>query len=528
MNDQNYQQPYGGQGYPQDGGYQGYPQDGQQPYDQGSYPQDGGSQGYPQPAPQSAYPQDGGYQGYPQGGEPYPQNGAGYPQNGAPYPQNGAPYPQNGAGYPQGGNPYPQQPPKSGNKLLIPIIIIVVALLAIGGGVAAFFMLQQQTSLAAVFANTFSGEKIFRDFDADTKDGIYTLKGDMSLNSSAVEAKVNYDYAVDIPAKKTSFQMDASAMGISQRFNFYMDDKAVYGELPDLLDKVFKYDYTTDKSGTFVASILPDEYGPAEVDKILSQFWKNQAASQEFKAEYIKLFAEFLNGLKAEKLENKEYKVDKQMVNCQGSSYLITSVEVEKLCKGMIDIVEKYVALDGKAREELENSFKKLNEMAKEWEDSYMIVYVWQGQLANLRFENDKHENLAEFCFLGGSYRTENMEILLGKEQKEAIEIYGDTGEKSLTRKITVSENKQEKEICTIEYSTDRHYLEMSISEDILSGIAPGAKLEFTMTTSTDAAINELGNSGNIFDLVESTEAEFMALYTELMGEIQALLPSGF
>ncbi len=503
MNDQN-QQP--NQGYPQNGGYQ-QPMQGAQPYPEGY----GQNPGYQQPA---------------QGAQPYPE---GYGQNpGYQQPAQGV-QPQ----YPQGGyqQAVPPVPPKAPGKarIVIPIVIAAVVVLAIGGGVFAWFMMNQY-SLTGALLKTFSGERMLADYISDTEDGNFTIKGELEISTADVSVDAEYDYAMNLAAKETSFNVAGSAMGVSQRADFYMNDSALFARFPDLIDRVFKYDYTTDKTNSGLTALLGEENGPKEWDKTLSQYWRYVADSKAWREESTKNVLAFLQGLEETKLENAEVVIDEKgnKAACPGYAYKIGKENVRKLAEDLISGCDKYVALDGEAKKAMDAFWDEVRKNVDSWQTVTMTGYVYQGRFASLSFSTDEQGEYLKLSLLGTNYPTEDMEIRIGGQSGATIEVYGDAGEKSQTRSISMIREGEEVELLHLEYIPDRHKLDVELDDGLFQSLA-GQKLEmeFSVTSAKGASVQKI-SGGQIFDLAEADMMEYMALGGELQEKLGSILPFGF
>jgi len=236
-----------------------------------------------------------------------------------------------------------------------------------------------------------------------------------------------------------------------------IDSKTVKAECPEVIDKVFVYNYTEDKEG-YITDMLDDEELEG-LDKALKTIYDAQNSSNpadnKFAAETAKLVKKYSKELEFENEDSKEFKIDGKKVNAKGIS---VEVESDLLVDFWDDFTDLYLEEFGEELDDIEeisgesvkDAFKEIKSELKSFPDTEIIFYIHKGKLASIDVDAGKRNGEVEILFKGGDFRAQNISIEADGE--EVFELKGSMKNDKETYKIVV----EDEEVCTLTYNSEK------------------------------------------------------------------------
>ena len=236
-----------------------------------------------------------------------------------------------------------------------------------------------------------------------------------------------------------------------------IDSKTVKAEIPEVIDKVFVYNYKDDKDG-YITDILDDEEIEG-IDKALQTFYDAQNSANpddsKFATETTKLIKKYSKELKFENADSKEFKIDGKKVSAKGISVEVDSDLIVDFWDDFTDLYieefgEEFEDLEEMTGESLKDAFKEVKSELKSFPDTEITFYIYKGKLASIDIDAGKRNGEVEILFKGGDFRAQNISIEADGE--EVFELKGSKKNDKETYTIIV----EDEEVCSLTYNTKK------------------------------------------------------------------------
>ncbi|MCR5800096.1 MAG: hypothetical protein K6G69_08480 [Lachnospiraceae bacterium] len=245
-----------------------------------------------------------------------------------------------------------------------------------------------------------------------------------------------------------------------------IDSKTVKAEIPEVIDKVFVYNYKEAKDG-YITDMLDDE-DIESIDKALQTIYDAQNSADpddnKFAIETAKLIRKYSKELQFEKEDSKEFKIDGKKVNAKGISVEVDSDLIVDFWDDFTDLYleefgEEFEDIEDMTGESIKDTFKEVKSELKSFPDTEIIFYIYKGKLASIDIDAGKRNGEVEVLFKGGDFRAQNISIEADGE--EVFELKGSKKNDKETYTFVV----QDEEVCTLTYNTKKGSLTFEYSD---------------------------------------------------------------
>lgn len=247
-----------------------------------------------------------------------------------------------------------------------------------------------------------------------------TVDYKINVDSDGTNVKLSGNGSVDLDKKQLSVGTEVSAAGVNQSVQVYYDDSVILLNAPDLVDDVFKYDYTKKNNGYIADMISQNTEGSIEdVNIILSSFWKIYDKRDKLNSEITSRLKDAADDLTFEKTDSKKFEVDGKDRKCKGYRMVITGRDVKAFmdCYSEAnkdvygdDYDEILRAVGRLTGEDISDiSMDDLDYGIPNMDEVELYFYIYKNRLAAVEVEVDGEK--VSIRFEGGDTRTSRIVI---------------------------------------------------------------------------------------------------------------------
>ncbi len=377
--------------------------------------------GMPVGQPQGGYnPYMGASTDQPQGGyNPYMGASTDQPQGGY-NPNMGAPtgYPQGGYNPNMGGTTPPSTPKKSNKGLIIGIIVgaivlvVILAVVLVSTGV--FYSKERKVYNA--FEKTFEDKGQFgedTDFSSIVESGEYTATLELEVEDEYIDVQV----AVDEECNQIVVEGDAEDI-MNGKLILEMTSEDIAIQAPSESDEYYVYNFQEEASDDMENYMSQDDL---EMMNSLLRMAAPNSKKDKFQDKLSKnIKKELLDNVEVEKINKKDFEVDKKTRSCTGYKVTVTEEDFINLSNCVFETYQDVYGED----EQIEELMDQIEDIETTGGELEFKVYLYKNQLAAICTEIEGME--MELLFKGGDYRMQNMELLVDGESIASVEGYKD------------------------------------------------------------------------------------------------------
>lgn len=438
--------------------------------------------------------------------------------------------------------PAPIQPQKKKTGLIVGIVIAAIALFLIVAivVVALFLVGNSKNKVALAFSNTVKEvseeNKLLKVLDVSdiTDKGKYTVNIDIDTEISDLgDMAVFTEVAMDNDQIQVSGDVDISLIPPVE-YAVQIDDKQVRAYVPLIEDYLFIYDYYEDNDG-YINELVDTKILNDGLKELYNSAFSKDSQEVRMREDLIESFLEEYEKLKVEKAKKEKFTVDGKTVKCKGYKIELTEEFVDAVTENTEEILVKYYKdVFDMAGEDIYSSIDDMSEALKELRGTEIVVYVYKNKLAAIKMEEDGET--MDILFEGGSFRAQNMRVLL--EDEEVLSIEGNTDKDTEEMMI----NLEGEPLFSYDYNAssgelglkaydgyDEYSFDMVLSRknkgmyvDIGYIDLGDTYLGGTLSITEGVSMKDL--SGEEFDLGEASEEEFKNLEEELYAVLMGLI----
>ncbi len=289
-------------------------------------------------------------------------------------------------------------------------IIALLVIVLFAGVKSGFFLRKSDKILYAAYHTIKDQPNAADDSNADN----YTI----SVDGQWKKQKVQVEYASNPGQKQLRGTLDLDKLP-DMEILMTLDEKELKTQIPSLSSKVFTYNYKSGTRSGYIAKKIGSEK-LEQLDNVLEELYGGNEQKTIGK-DILKEARKEFNKLKINKIEKKEFEIDGQKRNCVGYQFTISRDNVQNVLDTAEKTVKKKYGDDTKisadpAGKALRAFYDKIS-AAGEMECS---VYLYQNKLAavSINYESDGNVQGLEILFLGGDFRTQNMQFTFLTEEK--------------------------------------------------------------------------------------------------------------
>ena len=289
-------------------------------------------------------------------------------------------------------------------------IIVILAIVLFAGIKNGFFLRKGDKILYAAY-HTIKDQPGTAD---DVKDEDYTV----SVDGQWKEQKIQAEYASASDQKQLKGTIDLDKLP-DLEFVMTLDEKELKTQLPSLSQKVFAYNYKNGgKSGYFAKKIGSEKL--ERFDTILEELYGGNEQKTVGK-DILKEARKEFNKLKMNKTEKKEFEIDGQKRNCAGYQFTIRKDNAQIVLEAAEKVLKKNYGDGTKiSADPIGKVFMAFYDKISAVGEMECSVYLYQNKLAavSVSYEEDENAQNIKVLFLGGDFRTQNMEISFLMDEK--------------------------------------------------------------------------------------------------------------
>ena len=437
--------------------------------------------------------------------------------------------------------PAPIQPKKK-TGLIVGIVIAAVALLLIVAivVVALFLVGNSKNKVALAISNTIKEvseeNKLINVLDVSdiTDKGKYTVNVDIDTEISELgDMAVFTEVAIDNDQIQVSGDVDVSIIPPVE-YAVQIDDKQVRAYVPLIEDYLFIYDYYEENNG-YINELVDTKILNDGIKELYNSAFAKDSQEVRMREDLIESLMEEYEKLKVEKAKKEKFTIDGKTVKCKGYKIVLTEEFVDAVSDNTEEILVKYYKdVFDMAGDDIYEAIDDMTEALKELRGTEIVVYIYKNKLAAVKLEEDGE--VLEILFEGGSYRAQNVRMLVDDE--EVLSIEGNSDKDTEEMKI----NLDGEPLFSYDYNASTGELGFKASDGfdeysfdmVLSRKNKGMYVDIgyidlgdtylggTLSITEGVSMKDL--SGEEFDLGEASEEEFMDLEKELYAVLMGLI----
>ena len=289
-------------------------------------------------------------------------------------------------------------------------IIVILAIVLFAGIKNGFFLRKGDKILYAAY-HTIKDQPGTAD---DVKDEDYTV----SVDGQWKEQKIQAEYASASDQKQLKGTIDLDKLP-DLEFVMTLDEKELKTQLPSLSQKVFAYDYKNGRKSGYLAKKIGSEK-LERFDTILEELYGGNEQTTVGK-DILKEARKEFNKLKMNKTEKKEFEIDGQKRNCAGYQFTISKDNAQIVLEAAEKVLKKNYGEGTKiSADPIGKVFMAFYDKISAVGEMECSVYLYQNKLASVSvsYEDDENAQNIKVLFLGGDFRTQNMEISFLMDEK--------------------------------------------------------------------------------------------------------------
>lgn len=388
----------------------------------------------------------------------------------------------------------------SSGKIVIAVAVVAVVLAAsVFGVVKAGVLLSKPTKVLLATANTLK----------DTNHLLETAGEIVELGSD--------EYTIGMDVDTTEFSADAdlvygkSRMQVTGSLNvpnipgingtIEVNEDEVLLAVPSVTDYLFTYDYKNMKTG-YLAQNMGDKLDM--VDTALQSVFSSDR--EQKLNEVKKLLKEEWKSLEFEKAGAETFQVDGKDRTCKGYAATVTSQNLINVLNGVESIYGAYINQISEYGD-AGNVFSEMRNEAAKIQDMDITFFIYKNKLACIRFKVEYDS--VEFRFLGGTTRTENIQVWADGEL--VAQVRGSTNGSEETINLLV-DNEQYMNV-RYDYKSGDYNLNIDSGSCIIQGKLLSDKNNLTV------AVNSVQNDGMDLGVNASAALTKGAAFTEVAGQ---------
>lgn len=282
--------------------------------------------------------------------------------------------------------------------------IIVLLVIVLFAGVKSGFFLSKSDKILYAAYHTIKDQPKAAD---DSKTDDYTI----SFDGQWKEQKIQAEYASGLDQKQLKGTIDLDKLP-DMEFVMTLDEKELRTQIPSLSSKVFTYHYKSGAKNGYIAKKIGSEK-LAQLDAILEELYGG-SGQESIGKDILKEARKEFKKVKVDKTEKKEFEIDGEKRNCAGYQFTVSRDNV----KNVLEVAEKTVKKkygDGTkiSADPAGKAFMAFYDKISAAGEMECSVYLYQNKLASVSvyYEDDENAQNIDVLFLGGDFRTQNMQI---------------------------------------------------------------------------------------------------------------------
>ena len=357
--------------------------------------------------------------------------------------------------------------------------IIVLLVIVLFAGVKSGFFLSKSDKILYAAYHTIKDQPKAADV---SKTDDYTI----SFDGQWKEQKIQAEYASGLDQKQLKGTIDLDKLP-DMEFVMTLDEKELRTQIPSLSSKVFTYNYKSGAKNGYIAKKIGSEK-LAQLDAILEELYGG-SGQESIGKDILKEARKEFKKVKVDKTEKKEFEIDGEKRNCAGYQFTVSRDNAKNVLNAVeTSVKKKYGDKKKISSDPAGKIFMSFYDKISAAEEMECSVYLYQNKLASVsvNYEEDENAQNIDVLFLGGDFRTQNMQIIFL------------TGEKTTTIQTNISGNLAAKD-GTLTFESD--------DADSLNG---------RISVQKDCQISEL--TGEECDLMKLNGFELLELFGEFAG----------